>query len=60
MQNFAALLALLSLNVALTVAHDGHEHELQMPLDYVKFPYQASYYPGDDEGTADIESFPRI
>jgi agmatinase len=32
--------------------HD-HDHGQQMPLDYVKYPYQASYYPGDGEVTAD-------
>lgn len=30
-------------------AHDGHDHDTQMPLDYVRFPFQA-VYPGDDEG----------
>jgi agmatinase len=33
-----------------TIAHN-HDHQQQMPLDYVKYPYQASYYPGDGEGT---------
>ena len=30
----------------------GHEHsdDTQMPLGYVKYPYQATY-PGDDSGT---------
>ena len=36
-----------------TVAVLGHEHHdgIQMPLDYVRFPYQAMY-PGDNDGTA--------
>jgi len=29
-------------------AHDGH-HEDQIPMNYVKYPYQAKY-PGDNEG----------
>lgn len=35
--------------MATVLAHDGHEHLDQMPLDYVKYPYQAMY-PGDNEG----------
>ena len=31
------------------LAHDHDEHDLQMPLDYVRFPYQAAY-PGDNTG----------
>ena len=31
------------------IAHDGHQHGEQMPLGYVKYPYQAMY-PGDNEG----------
>ena len=31
------------------IAHEGHDHDAQMPLDYVRFPYQAKY-PGDNEG----------
>ena len=36
-----------------TISVLGHEHHdgLQMPLDYVRFPYQAMY-PGDNDGTA--------
>lgn len=35
-------------SLALSVlAHEGH-HDDQMPLEYVKFPYQAAY-PGDNE-----------
>jgi agmatinase len=33
---------------AVGLAHD-HYHEEQIPLNYVKYPYQA-VYPGDDEG----------
>lgn len=39
--------------VATAFAHSGHnDHADQMPLDYVKYPYQA-VYPGDNEVTAD-------
>lgn len=34
-------------------AHDDHDHSMQMPLDYVKYPYQAMYYPGDNGGSSD-------
>lgn len=44
----AALIALIPSVVAVH-SHEGHDHDLQMPLDYVRFPYQARY-PGDDEG----------
>ncbi|KAG2345822.1 agmatinase [Suillus weaverae] len=36
---------------AVGLAHD-HHHEEQIPMNYVKYPYQA-IYPGDDEVTAD-------
>ena len=39
-----AFLLQLLLQVAL-----AHEHDNQIPFDYVKFPYQATY-PGDGEG----------
>jgi hypothetical protein len=43
------LLPLLVLSLGTScVAHDGHDKD-QMPLDYVRFPYQAAY-PGDDSG----------
>ena len=45
----AAFSVLLVVPAALVAAHDGHDHDLQMPLDYVRYPYQA-IYPGDDEG----------
>jgi agmatinase len=36
--------------VATAFAHSGHNDQAgQMPLDYVKYPYQA-VYPGDNEG----------
>ena len=36
--------------VATAFAHSSHnDHADQMPLDYVKYPYQA-VYPGDNEG----------
>lgn len=40
--------------VTLTLAFAGlaheHDHADQMPLNYVKYPYQAVYYPGDNDG----------
>ena len=44
-------LLLLSLGT-FSVGHDGHD-ENQMPLDYVRYPYQAAY-PGDDTGQSEI------
>lgn len=38
-----------ALLAASVLAHDGHDHADQMPLGYVKYPYQA-VYPGDNEG----------
>ena len=49
---FLALSALLSLLYVVVHAHDDHDHDMQMPLDYVKFPYQAQYYPGDNDGVS--------
>ena len=55
----------LSLSVAViatftaVIAHDKHEHDTQMPLDYVKYPYQAVYYPGDNEGSSDFKAVTR-
>lgn len=37
--------------LAVVFAHEHDEHDPQMPLDYVRFPYQA-VYPGDNEGHA--------
>ncbi len=42
---FTTLLTL----VVVTISHEHDEHDMQMPLDYVRFPYQAAY-PGDNEG----------
>ena len=43
------LLPLLVLSLAThCVGHGDHDKD-QMPLDYVRFPYQAMY-PGDDTG----------
>ncbi|KAI0926652.1 hypothetical protein AcV5_007384 [Taiwanofungus camphoratus] len=50
MKVFASFSYLLLLAVV-TVAHEHHDHSMQMPLDYVRFPYQA-VYPGDNEVTA--------
>ena len=44
-------LLLLSLGT-FSVGRDGHD-ENQMPLDYVRYPYQAAY-PGDDTGQSDL------
>lgn len=50
MKVFASFSYLLLLAVV-TVAHEHHDHSMQMPLDYVRFPYQA-VYPGDNEGSS--------
>ena len=43
------LLGLLLLSFGTSCAgHDGHDED-QMPLNYVRYPYQA-VYPGDDSG----------
>ncbi|KAH8979402.1 agmatinase [Lactarius akahatsu] len=48
------LLGLLLLSLGtFCVGHDGHDED-QMPLDYVRYPYQAAAaYPGDNSVTAD-------
>lgn len=38
-----------SVVLATVLAHEDHDHADQMPLNYVKYPYQA-IYPGDNEG----------
>lgn len=43
------VLSLIFVLPSLTNAHDD-DHNDQMPLEYVKYPYQA-VYPGDNEGT---------
>ncbi|KAH9841950.1 agmatinase [Rhodofomes roseus] len=63
MQSFTRLFALVSL-AACVIAHEDHDHDTQLPLDYVRFPYQAAY-PGDNEVTADsifsgITTFARL
>ena len=40
----------------LVIAHEGHD-DPQMPLDYVRYPYQARY-PGDNDG--DLRSAPSV
>ena len=45
----ATLVFTVALVTVVTFANEGHDHDTQMPLDYVKFPYQA-VYPGDNEG----------
>ena len=47
---FTALSAFLALVGVVVHAHDDHDHASQMPMGYVKYPYQAQYYPGDNEG----------
>ncbi|KAI8978866.1 agmatinase [Trametes punicea] len=44
---------LLASSIGAALALHSHDHDLQMPLDYVKYPYQAVYYPGNNEVTAD-------
>ncbi|OCH88450.1 agmatinase [Obba rivulosa] len=51
MWSSARFLLLVSAALA-ALGHDEYDHGVQMPLDYVKFPYQA-VYPGDNEVTAD-------
>ena len=51
--NLRVLYAVVASVVAVVHAHDDHDHDMQMPLDYVKFPYQAKYYPGDNDGSSD-------
>ena len=46
---FLILTSLILTATALVRAHDGHDHDLQMPMGYVKYPYQAMY-PGDNTG----------
>ena len=55
MQLLAVYLSLLAVPVALVAAHDGHD-ALQMPLGYVKYPYQA-VYPGDDTGSFPLSRY---
>ena len=47
--SLATCIALFSIRSV--VAHVGNDHEVgsQIPIGYVKYPYQATY-PGDNEG----------
>ncbi len=47
---FSYLSILLALATLVVSDHDDNDHGMQMPLDYVKYPYQAVYYPGDNDG----------
>lgn len=44
-----SIVVVCAILAATVLAHDGHDHADQMPLGYVKYPYQA-VYPGDNEG----------
>jgi len=46
------LLGLLVVSFGTSCAGHGEHDKEQMPLDYVRYPYQAMY-PGDDSVTAD-------
>jgi len=50
--NLTSLLLLLSLGTISVLGHDDHDKD-QMPLDYVRFPYQAMY-PGDNTGRCSL------
>jgi hypothetical protein len=53
------LLPLLVLSLGtICVGHDNHDKD-QMPLDYVRFPYQAMY-PGDNSGQSVFTSRVRV
>lgn len=48
MKSFIAI-AYTALAASSALAHAGHDHLDQMPLDYVRYPYQA-VAPGFSEG----------
>ncbi|KAJ7173577.1 agmatinase [Mycena filopes] len=48
----SALFSLVLLAISVS-AHDHHEHEDQMPLDYVRFPFEPIYRGSNGEVTAD-------
>ncbi|KAJ7777308.1 agmatinase [Mycena metata] len=48
----AAFFSFVLLSVSIS-AHDHHGHEDQMPLDYVRFPYEPIYRGSNGEVTAD-------
>ena len=52
------IVILLLAIISPSFAHD-HDHNDQMPLDYVRFPYQA-LYPGDNDGKVYIYRLPPI
>lgn len=56
----SALVVFVASAVASVHAHEDHDHDMQMPLDYVKFPYQAAYYPGDNDGKYIVFISPRL
>lgn len=56
----SALVVFVASAVASVHAHEDHDHDMQMPLDYVKFPYQAAYYPGDNDGMYIVFYFAQV
>jgi hypothetical protein len=53
MQLVLSALCSLVLLAASVSAHDHHEHEDQVPFDYVRFPYEPIYRGMNGEVTAD-------
>jgi agmatinase len=49
---FAALFSLVVLAASVS-AHDDHDHEDQIPLDFVRFPFEPVYRTSKGEVTAD-------
>ena len=50
-------LAIVPLTLTASIfAHEGHSDSDQMPLGYIKYPYQAMY-PGDNTGTYLLNEF---
>jgi len=43
-------ISLVTIGLALSGLAHERDHADQMPLNYVKYPYQATYYPGDNGG----------
>ncbi|KAI0028839.1 agmatinase [Vararia minispora EC-137] len=48
----ASFLVLSAFFLQLCAAHEDHDRD-QIPMGYVRFPYQAKLYPGDNDVTAD-------
>lgn len=46
-------ISLVTIGLALSGLAHERDNADQMPLNYVKYPYQATYYPGDNGVTAD-------